>query len=70
VFLNGSHQIVRPPVVQKEDALPQSPEWSGAELVSFCLALFYAIVQVGPQIVRRLLAGFRIAYNDELEPRS
>ena len=63
VCANGFHQVGRAPVMEEEDALPDAPKWSRAELVGTSSALGNAIREgfahmmnekVGPK-VRRLV---------------
>ena len=53
MLFNSPHQIRRSAVVQEKNAFPETPEWCRTELVSFCLALTYAVVEVWPHLVKR-----------------
>ena len=43
VFANRIHQVCCSAVVQQEDALPEAPQWRGAELVGTRTALRHPI---------------------------
>src|ERR1700730_8642850 len=52
MLFNCLHQIFRSAVVQEKNAFPETPERRRTELVSFCLALTYAVLE-GTHLVNR-----------------
>ena len=51
MHFDGLHQIVRPAVVEEEDALSHSPQRRGAELISRREALAHVVRETLPHVV-------------------
>src|SRR5512135_2787149 len=53
VILNRYLQVTGAPVMQEEQTLPESPQWSRAELIGSCVPLHDVIGQRGAHVVNQ-----------------